>query len=183
MSLTVQAALALALQCAPSVDPHMIVAIGQRESQLDPLTVHDNTTGQVLHGDGVVQAAAQLISAGHSVDLGLMQINSRNLDMLGLPLRNAFSACSSVEAAAKLLSLFSRYNTGSPTRGVANGYALRVMDALDGTRTDRLPDAATGNSDQQQHPQACDRTADAWANDPCKAPDQDFVHHYGDSPQ
>lgn len=57
-ALTMQAALVLALQCAPSVDPHMIVAIGQRESQLDPLTVHDNTTGQVLHGDGVVQAAA-----------------------------------------------------------------------------------------------------------------------------
>jgi hypothetical protein len=45
MSLTVQAALALALQCAPSIDPHMVVAIGQHESGLDPLIIHDNTTG------------------------------------------------------------------------------------------------------------------------------------------
>ena len=178
-ALTIQAVLALALQCAPAVDPHMIVAIGQHESQLDPLTVHDNTTGQVLHGDGMVQAAAQLISAGHSVDLGLMQINSHNLDLLGLPLRDAFTPCKSVEAAAKLLVLFSRYNTGSPTRGLANGYAYHVMDALDGTRADHLPDAARGSSDQQQHPQACDRSADVWARDPCSPPEQDFVHHYG----
>src|SRR5271166_1983711 len=147
MSLTLQAALALALQCAPAIDPHMVVAIGQHESGLDPLTIHDNTTGQSLHGEGVIVAAAQLISAGHSVDLGLMQINSHNLDLLGLPLRDAFTPCKSVEAAGKLLVLFSRYNTGSPTRGIANGYAYYVMGALDGTRTGRLPDAATGSRD------------------------------------
>ena len=90
MSLTLQAALALALQCAPAIDPHMVVAIGQHESGLDPLTIHDNTTGQSLHGEGVIVAAEQLIAAGHSVDLGLMQINSHNLDLLRLPLRDAF---------------------------------------------------------------------------------------------
>ena len=92
MSLTVQAALALALQCAPSIDPHMVVAIGRHESGLDPLTIHDNTTGQILHGQDVVMAAAKRIAAGHSVDLGLMQINSRNLNLLGLPLGDAFVA-------------------------------------------------------------------------------------------
>jgi hypothetical protein len=55
MSLAVQAALALALQCAPSVDPRIIVAIGQRESGLEPLTIHDNTTGQSLRGEGVTR--------------------------------------------------------------------------------------------------------------------------------
>ena len=62
--LTIQAALALSLQCAPSVDPHMIVAIGQHESGLDPLTIHDNTTGLVLHGEGAASTARQLIAAG-----------------------------------------------------------------------------------------------------------------------
>ena len=137
----------------------------------------------MLHGDGVVQAAVRLIEAGHSVDLGLMQINSRNLDLLGLPLRDAFTACKSVEAAAKLLSLFSRYNTGSPTRGIANGYAIRVMETLDGTRTKRLPDAATGNSDPPKQQPTCDRSADVWDRDPCQPHDQDFVQHYGDQPQ
>jgi type IV secretion system protein VirB1 len=135
MSLTLQAALTLALQCAPAIDPAVIVAIGQHESGLDPLTIHDNTTGQSLHGDGVIVAAARLIAAGHSVDLGLMQINSQNLDLLGLPLRDAFVACKSVEAAARLLALFSRYNTGSPTRGILNGYAPRVVAVMDSLRT------------------------------------------------
>ena len=33
-------------------------------------------------------------------------------------------------AAARLLELFSRYNTGSPSRGIANGYAAAVMTAI-----------------------------------------------------
>jgi type IV secretion system protein VirB1 len=133
-ALTIQAALALSLQCAPSVDPHMIVAIGQHESGLDPLTIHDNTTGLVLHGAGAASAAPLLIAAGHSVDLGLMQVNSMNLGLLGLSVSDAFTACRSVEAAAKLLALFSRYNTGSPQRGIANGYAAKVQARMDGVR-------------------------------------------------
>ena len=145
-ALTIQAALALSLQCAPSVDPNMIVAIGQRESGLDPLTSHDNTTGVVMHGSEVASAATQFIAAGHSVDLGLMQINSNNLELLGLSIEDAFTACRSVESAAKLLALFSRYNTGSRQRGVANGYAAKVMAQMDGMR--RVP---PGNSDATAH--------------------------------
>ena len=141
-ALTIQAALALSLQCAPSVDPHMIVAIGQHESGLDPLTIHDNTTGLVLHGEGAASTARQLIAAGHSVDLGLMQINSMNLGLLGLSVSDAFTACRSVEAAAKLLALFSRYNTGSPQRGIANGYATKVMAAMDSCGRRRQPTPA-----------------------------------------
>jgi hypothetical protein len=183
VSLTVQAALALALQCAPSVDPHMIVAIGQRESGLDPLTIRDNTTGKVQHGYGAVLAASQLVAAGHSVDLGLMQINSRNLRLLGLALRDAFEACQSIEAAAKLLALFSRYNTGAPTSGITNGYAERVMTAMDEVRTGHVLAAAedpgrVAVTSTEQRP-ACDRPADVWARDQCEGADQDdFVHHY-----
>src|SRR5262249_27448135 len=104
-TLAIPAALALSLQCAPSVDPHMLVAIGQHESSLDPLTIHDNTTGQVLHGATVAAAASQLIAAGHSVDLGLMQINSKNLTLLSLSADEAFTACRSLETAARLLAL------------------------------------------------------------------------------
>ena len=97
-------------------------------------TYHDNTTGLVLHGAGAAGAAPQLIAAGHSVDLGLMQVNSMNLGLLGLSVSDAFTACRSVEAAAKLLALFSRYNTGSPQRGIANGYAAKVQARMDGVR-------------------------------------------------
>jgi type IV secretion system protein VirB1 len=167
MSLAVQAALALAMKCAPSVDPHVIVAIGQRESALEPLIIHDNTTRQVLHGEGVVIAAAQRIAAGHSVDLGLMQINSGNLGLLGLPLGDAFTACKSMAAAARLLALFSKYNTGSPTRGV--GYAIRVMAAMHGLRADDEPVAAQDQTAVTEIPQqSCNaRPEDVWERDAC----------------
>jgi type IV secretion system protein VirB1 len=109
-ALTIQAALAVALQCAPSVDPHMLVGIGQNESGLETQILHDNTTCKVLRGAGVIDAAALLIKAGHSVDLGPWQINDRNLGLLGLSLTDAFDPCSSVAGAARLIALFSAYN-------------------------------------------------------------------------
>jgi type IV secretion system protein VirB1 len=108
----------------------MLVGIARQESGLEPLTFRDNTTGQVLHGAGVIAAAKRLIAAGHSVDLGAWQINSRNLSLLGLGVADAFEPCKSVAAAARLIELFSRYNTGSRPRGIANGYAAAVMAAI-----------------------------------------------------
>jgi type IV secretion system protein VirB1 len=168
VSLTVQAALALALQCAPSVDPHTIVAIGQHESGLDPLTIHDNTTGETLRGQGVAPAAARLIAAGHSVDLGLMQINSRNLSLLGLPLSDAFTACKSVEAAARLLALFSKYNSGSPTRSI--GYATHVVTIMDDLRAERDPAATERRTAITEIPQQfCNaRPEDVWERVACE---------------
>ena len=129
-ALSIPVALAIALRCAPAEDPGMLVAIARQESGLEPLTLHDDTSGKVLHGAGVIDAARRLIAAGHSVDLGAWQINSRNLAMLGLGVADAFEPCKAVAAAARLIELFSRYNTGSPSRGIANGYAAAVMTAI-----------------------------------------------------
>ncbi len=129
-ALSVPVALAIALHCAPAEDPGMMVGIAQQESGLELLTLRDNNSGQVLHGAGVIEAARRLIAAGHSVDLGAWQINSRNLSLLGLDIAAAFEPCKSVAAAARLIELFSRYNTGSPSRGIANGYAAAVMAAI-----------------------------------------------------
>ena len=129
-ALGIPAALAVALHCAPAVDPGMLVAIARQESGLEPMTLHDDTSGQVLRGADVIDAAKRLISAGHSVDLGAWQINSRNLSLLGLRVADAFEPCKAVAGAARLLELFSRYNTGSPSRGIANGYAAAVMAAI-----------------------------------------------------
>ena len=133
-ALSVSAALSIATACAPAVDPHMVLAIGQHESGLDPLTIHDNNTGKSLHGGGVLATAQQLIAVGHSLDLGLMQINDRNLKILDLTLADAFDPCKSVAAAARLLALFSRYATGSPTRGIASGYASHVVALMEGAK-------------------------------------------------
>ena len=134
-ALSIPVALAVALHCAPAEDPGMLVAIARQESGLEPLTLRDDTTGQVLHGMGVIESARRLIAAGHSVDLGAWQINSRNLALLGLGIADAFEPCKSAAAAARLLELFSRYNTGNPSRGVANGYAGAVMAAIHTVKT------------------------------------------------
>jgi type IV secretion system protein VirB1 len=129
-ALTISVALAIASQCAPTVDPHMLVGIALQESGLETMTLHDNVSGKVFHGAGVIDAARRLIAAGHSVDLGTWQINSRNLSLLGLTIADAFEPCKSAAAAARLIELFSRYNTGSPSRGIANGYVPAVIASI-----------------------------------------------------
>ena len=136
-AVSVPVALAIALQCAPAEDPGMLVGIARQESGLEPLTLRDDTSGQVLRGAGVMEMARRLIAAGHSVDLGAWQINSRNLALLGLGIADAFEPCKSVAAAARLVQLFSRYNTGSPSRGIANGFASAVMAAIHHVKADR----------------------------------------------
>lgn len=128
-ALSIPVALAIALHCAPAEDPAMLVAIARQESGLETMTLRDNSSRQVLRGAGVIDSARRLIAAGHSVDLGPWQINSRNLSLLGLGIADAFEPCKSVAAAAQLIELFSRYNTGSPSRGIANGYAAAVIAA------------------------------------------------------
>jgi type IV secretion system protein VirB1 len=129
-ALSIPAALAIALSCAPSEDPAMLVGVARQESGLEILTLHDNTSGEELRGAGVIESARRRIAAGHSVDLGPWQINSHNLAMLGLAIADAFEPCKAVAAAAHLIELFSRYNTGSPSRGIANGYARSVLTAI-----------------------------------------------------
>lgn len=129
-ALSVPVALAIALHCAPALDPAMLVGIARQESGLDPLTLRDDSTDEVLHGADVIEAARRRLAAGHAVDLGLWQINSRNLALLGLSVAEAFEPCPAAAAAARLIELYSRYNTGSPKRGIANGYAAAVMASI-----------------------------------------------------
>jgi type IV secretion system protein VirB1 len=60
-----------------------------------------------------------------------MQVNSTNLSLLGLGLTEAFDACHNITGATRLIRLFSQYNTGSPVRGITNGYAGSVMQKVE----------------------------------------------------
>jgi type IV secretion system protein VirB1 len=138
----------MAAQCAPRVAAGTLAAIAGHESGFNPLAIHDNTTGRTLSPvspAAAIAAAGRLITVGHSIDLGLMQINSGNLDRLGLTVSTAFNACASLHAAGRLLVsdyqaggsaasdqaalqvALSRYNTGSTTRGFSNGYVSQVV--------------------------------------------------------
>ena len=122
----------LAVACAPSVAPGTLAAVAQTESHLDPLAIHDNTEGRSYQPGDTARAiglAHRLIAERHSVDLGLMQINSGNSRWLGLTVEDAFDPCRSIAAGAAVLTAYSRYNTGSPTAGFRNGYVARVLVA------------------------------------------------------
>lgn len=133
MILELAAFLGLAAACAPGVAPETLAAIARAESGFDTLAIGVNGPGggrvrSTTTPEAVARARA-LIAAGRSVDLGLMQINSRNLGWLGMTVEDAFDPCRSVGAGARVLTAFSGYNTGSPSRGFANGYVARVLTA------------------------------------------------------
>ena len=110
MPLTEAAVVSLAIACAPGLDSAMLTGIAHHESGFDPTLIHTNANG--------------------SRDVGLMQINERNFGWLGLNAQTAVDPCQSMRAAAQLLQSYSRYNTGSPTAGFANGYVQRVVSAV-----------------------------------------------------
>jgi type IV secretion system protein VirB1 len=151
MPLDAAAVLALAASCAPNVAPTTLLAIARVESGLNPLAIGVNgPTGKVpapQDRQAAVRAAEALVAAGENIDLGLSQINVRNLQPLGLTIAEAFDPCANLRAAAQLLAAgyrkapatpgvqtrlriaLSFYNTGHPYRGFANGYVARVAAA------------------------------------------------------
>lgn len=154
MTLSLAAALTLAAQCAPNVAPQTLLSVVHVESRFDPLAIGVNgapriTVAPVSLDDAIAKAGA-LIAAGRSLDLGLAQINSKNLSWLGLSLREVFEPCTNLRAASRILqdgygrsdagrvgeqaalkTALSYYNTGDPIRGISNGYVGRVTAAAE----------------------------------------------------
>jgi type IV secretion system protein VirB1 len=145
-------ALALAAECAPTVAPETLLSVVQVESGFDPLAIGVNGKPRITVRAATRRQAAEkvsaLIAAGRSVDLGLAQINSRNLVWLGLTVEAAFDPCRNLAAAARVLRegydatsaqtlgqqaalhvALSRYNTGDSSRGFRNGYVAKVTSA------------------------------------------------------
>lgn len=144
--------LALAAACAPSVPPQTLAPLIQVESAFNPLAINVNGEPRVQVKAGTpaeaVAVARRLIAQGRSLDLGLGQINSRNLAWLGISIEDAFDPCRNLAAAARVLqdgygraarieadpqialrTAFSFYNTGHPQRGYDNGYVTKVIRA------------------------------------------------------
>jgi type IV secretion system protein VirB1 len=152
MALSLAAALVLAAQCAPTVAPETLLSVVEVESRFEPLAIGVNGAPRVTVApaslDEAVARAGALIAAGRNIDLGLAQINSKNLSWLGLSLREVFEPCANLRAAARVLqegygrsdpervgeqaalrTTLSYYNTGHPSRGVGNGYVGKVEAA------------------------------------------------------
>ena len=125
MAYSAAAIIALASQCAPGVAPETVLAIIQTESRSDPFALNANGGRQPARQNNAADAAAtarRFVAAGYSVDLGLGQINSRNMRWLGLTWETVFDPCTNVAALGRVLT--ANYNSARVGRDPQT--ALRV---------------------------------------------------------
>ncbi|MBN8904921.1 MAG: hypothetical protein BGO51_26190 [Rhodospirillales bacterium 69-11] len=136
------------LACAANVAPITLEAVMRVESGGNPLAINVNQlSGPQPHPATLadaVAAAQSYVARGYSVDLGLMQVNSRNLAALGVTIEEVLDPCANVKAGAAILTAnyaeavrsrgegqgalqaaLSAYNTGSFYQGFENGYVAR----------------------------------------------------------
>lgn len=145
-------ALGFSIACAPGVDPQTLLAVVKVESGFEPLAIGVNGRPakrlRPASREEAVGAASRRIAAGENLDLGLGQINSRQLQRLGLSLHDVFDPCANLAASARILvegynrsrrlgtyeqravrEALSLYNTGDRERGFRNGYVAKVVQA------------------------------------------------------
>jgi type IV secretion system protein VirB1 len=151
MPLPIAMIMALSHECAPATSPKTLTAVVLAESGGDPLAIGVN--GAKPHrlyprdAADAVATANRLLASGANFDLGLGQINSKNLGPLGLSVSEAFDPCHNLASASQVLAAdygsvdptvgeqgalrtsFSLYNTGTTTRGFRNGYVAKVIAA------------------------------------------------------
>lgn len=139
---------ALLLACAANVAPITLEAVIRVESHGNLLALNVNGLAGPQPHPATAEAAARIAAAyvrqGYSVDIGLMQINSRNLAALGLTIEQVLEPCENVRAGGTILTAnyaeamqhdsegqpalkaaLSAYNTGNFWRGFENGYVAR----------------------------------------------------------
>lgn len=147
-TLSLVVALQLARTCAGGVAPETLLSVVKTESGFNTLAIGDNTDRRSYAPASLPDAVAlatRLVAAGHSLDLGIAQINTTagHLQARGLPLPAAFNACTGLRVGsevlvdcyrraagveqARLRQALSCYNTGTLDRGA--GYAARVWQA------------------------------------------------------
>lgn len=151
-SIPLTVVLQLAVAHAPQVAPETVAAFAQAESRLNPFAIFDNTSRKSYEAASAEEAAAiarGLLDRGHSIDAGLMQINSANFARTSIDAATAFDPAQSVRAGAQILvdayqwcrerqptaeplrCMASVYNTGRPTAGERNGYVGKVFAAAE----------------------------------------------------
>ena len=187
-SIPLAVVLQLAVANAPQVAPETVAAFAQAESRLNPFAIFDNTARKSYAPGSAGEATAiarNLLDRGHSIDAGLMQINSANFARTGIDAVTAFDPAHSVRAGAQILvdayqwcqdrqptaeplrCMASVYNTGRPTAGERNGYVGKIFAAADHlvpAIRQAVPEkpAATAEPAAPIVPHACGPLPPAW---------------------
>lgn len=142
----------LCLSCAPNVSPVTTTAIITIESKGNQFAIGDNTTHKSYSpkdAKSAVKIAQSLLNQKHSIDIGLMQVNSTHIKSMHLNLASLFDSCYNISVGSRILTDFyvkhsktssssqeallkaiSSYNTGNPYRGYYNGYVSRMLKSV-----------------------------------------------------
>jgi type IV secretion system protein VirB1 len=137
--------LALAAICIPTVAPATVQAIVKQESAAKPFAINVNGPMKLERqpktlGEAIA-TAKELHSRGFNFDVGLGQINIKNLEKYNVTWEEAFDSCGNLRLLARVLwgcydgalkvsateqqalaKAFSCYNTGNYVTGFNNGY-------------------------------------------------------------
>lgn len=140
----------LAAQCAPGVHIKTLSSIVRHESGVNPYAIGVNSKGarlprQPVSKEEAVAAATWLKAHGYNFDSGFGQVNSSNMDWLGMSVSDLFDPCKNLAGAARVITdcykrakarfsdeqtalqaALSCYNTGNLKDGFTNGYVMAV---------------------------------------------------------
>jgi type IV secretion system protein VirB1 len=144
-----------------------MAAVVKQESGGQPWVVNNNTTRKSMafaSKTSAVAAAVAAVGRGESVDLGLAQINSKNLPALGLTVEQVFDPCTNIAAGANILTAgyarvgslggaLSMYNTGRSDSKIGATYSQRVfgqagvkVPGIPGGQLAKLPELVVASS-------------------------------------
>lgn len=145
----------LIARCAPTVHPETMTALMNAESSGHQFAIADAGPVKLpwsqrkhlvrsFYMSNLSEAVAKargLMAQGHTVSLGLLQVNDRNLPKLGIKLEEIFDLCTNIRAGGEILTndylravkmfgpgeramraALSFYNSGDAKRGEADGY-------------------------------------------------------------
>lgn len=140
--------------CAPMVAHETTAKVIMVESAGNPLAINVNRFAgpqpRPRTPEAAIETAERFIRDGYSVDIGAMQVNSRNLGMLGVTVQDLFlNPCKAIAAGAVILgqcyaravqsrgegqaalkAALSCYNTGNMQAGFRNGYVAKYVPSI-----------------------------------------------------
>lgn len=153
----------LIARCAPTVHPETMAAVISAESRGHQFAIADagpvhlpwSQRKSMVRShypstmEEAVATAQNLIARGHTVSLGVAQVNDRNLSRMGVSVKDMFDPCTNVSVGGRILTDFyeravkkfgagpgtlqaalSAYNSGDWTRGARDGYVNLIYNQV-----------------------------------------------------
>ncbi|MBP9741780.1 MAG: lytic transglycosylase domain-containing protein [Burkholderiales bacterium] len=144
-------------QCVPYVAENTMLAIIKTESKFNPLAIGLNKGFRLMYQpQNLAQArswATYLEKHGYNFDVGITQVNIKNIHKYGYSAIDALDPCLNMKLGGKILQsgyikalrtsrnkqealykAISAYNTGNYHSGFRNGYVQKVVYNASGNR-------------------------------------------------